>query len=179
MQLQYLYLSTLTADDKSCGGATKTLEKNIKELEDARKKLEEYTTKSIKISDEEFRNLKRDYILSEIRYWILTSQAEKICKKNLVSVLYFYSIRGCEGCIDQGIILDSIKTELKDNILIFSFDADFEDEPMLDILKEGYNITKLPAVVLEGRKFEGVVSKAELLKIACSYYKENVDVCKE
>lgn len=178
MQLQYMYLNTIVNDDEACVGATKTLEENIKELEETRKRLEEYSDKSIKVNREEFQNLKRDYILSEIRYWLLVNQAEKICKSNLVTILYFYSIGECSDCTGQGMILDNIKKELKENILIFSFDADFKGEPMLDILKESYNITDTPTMVIENRKFTGLVPKSEVLAVLCSYYKNEIETCK-
>lgn len=170
LQLQYLYLQK-----GSCPVLEKTLEQNIRELEDNRARLEEF----IKDSDkDDFKLAEREYTLSEIRYWLLAKQSKVDCGSDTVSVLYFYSdVEGeCEDCSAQGTILDFLKDKFKDRLLIFSLDINTED-PMLNILKETKKVDKLPALIVEEDKYSGLIKTEELKKIICSHYKTPHSEC--
>lgn len=170
LQLQYLYLQK-----GSCPVLEKTLEQNIQELENNRARLEEF----IKDSDrEDFKLAEREYILSEIRYWLLAKQSKLDCGSDTVSILYFYSdVEGdCQDCSAQGTILSYLKEEFKDRLLIFSLDINTED-PMLKILKETKKIDKLPALIVEEDKYSGLIETEELKSIICSHYKTPHSEC--
>ncbi len=170
LQLQYLYLQK-----GSCPVLEKTLEQNIQELENNRARLEEF----LKDSDrEEFKLIEREYMLSEIRYWLLAKQSKIDCGSDTVSVLYFYSdIEGeCDYCSAQGIILDLLKEQFKDRLLIFSLDTNIDDS-ILKILKETKEVDKLPALIIEEDKYSGLVEAEELKKMICSHYKTPHSEC--
>ena len=111
-QLQYLYLKTLS-ENKDCNVAIETLEQNIYNLEKLRIKLENYIAQTFNENNEEYMKLKRSYTLAEIRYWLLTLEAEKVCDKEFVSILYFYSNKDCLDCQAQGNILTVLQLESK------------------------------------------------------------------
>lgn len=170
LQLQYLYLQK-----GSCPVLEKTLEQNINDLENQRAKVEEY----VKDSDrEEFKLLEREYMLSEIRYWLLAKQSKLDCGSDAVSILYFYSdIEGeCDDCSAQGTILSYLKEKFKDRLLIFSIDVNVDDS-MLSILKKSKDINKLPALIVEDDKYSELIETEELEKTICSHFKKSHSEC--
>jgi len=171
LQLQYLYMLELL-ETKNCPAAFKTLEKSISALERARFKLEEYSKQ-----DKSLTSLKREYILAELRYWLLAKNTRKICEQDTVSILYFYLPQECQECETQGEILTYLKEKLKEKLLIFSIDLSFEEEPMIPILKTAYNLKSAPTIILEEKKYEGLIKQENILKEICSYYKEKPKYC--
>jgi hypothetical protein len=65
----------------------------------------------------------------------------------------------------------------QEKLLVFPINLDMESqEASLGILKSIYNITMLPSITVEDKKYEGVVSKEELGKIICDNF-ENKSLC--
>ncbi len=176
LQTQLLFLNSVSKE-RNCPALTKTLEQNINDLEDTRRKLESYITRSLTESNQEFLLIKREYMLSEIRYWLLASESEKICDRDSVSILYFYSNIDCDDCVSQGSILTLLKNKFEENLLIFSIDADFEKEPIIPIIKEAYSIAKTPTLIIGDKKFEGLTKKEEVLKVICPSLKKENQEC--
>ena len=50
---------------------------------------------------------------------------------------------------------------------------------MINIFKEEYNIAKVPTIIIENKKFEGLTTKEELGKLICSYYNNKPSECNE
>ncbi|MAG78450.1 hypothetical protein CL616_03735 [archaeon] len=176
LQLQYLYLTTLSDE---CSAVNKALEGSINRLEQTRVKLEDYIAQSF-TDNKDFSLTKREYMLAEMRYWLLALQTKELCKGDTVSLLYFYSnIKECDECDSQGLILTYLKNKFKDKLLIFSLDSDFIEEPVLEIFKEDYNIEEVPTIIIEDQKFEGLTTKEELEKVICSYYEDKPGECDE
>lgn len=175
LQLQYVYLSTLTGND-SCNAFSATLNSYIHDLEVNRVRLQKYIEGSTAYSDE-FDLLKREYTLSQINYWILSKRSRELCSTDLVTVLYFHSEECGDDCTNQGFILDYLKRVFGDKLLIFAFDTGFKEEPMIDILKQTYNVTETPTVVIEDVKLVGFQSKQDLMDDVCSLYRERPVEC--
>jgi len=84
--------------------------------------------------------------------------------KRYVKIIYFYD----EGASDtQGQILDYLKKVFGSEVLVFSFNSDFSQEPMINILLTSYKIEKFPAVVVEDQVFQGHTSVEVLMKTIC------------
>ncbi|MAG50351.1 hypothetical protein CL621_01760 [archaeon] len=174
IQLQFLYLGTL--EEQNCLAVMKTLEENINTLNNVRVKLEDYITQSVR-DNSEFTLLKREYVLAEIRYWLLAQRSKELCDIDTVSIFYFYSNEDCQNCKIQGTILTYLKDIFEEKLLVFSLDADFDKEPIIDILKSAYDIKETPTLIVENRKFEGLITRDELLGVICPYYKTKVKGC--
>lgn len=177
LQLQYLYISSFV-QQKNCDAALKALDKSLSDLENTRLKLESYISTPFG-GNREFELLKREYILGEVRYWLFLRQTEDICKKDSVSMLYFYSNEECPDCGTQGMILTYLKDKFRERLLVFALDYDFAEEPMLGILRDSYNVTSVPTIVIRDRKFEGLKTKEELTSLMCSYYQSPPDACSQ
>ena len=161
LQVQTLYISNLL-ERGDCNALAKTLEKNIDDVERTAQKLEDFI-KDTK-SKEDYSVLKRQYVISQIRYWLLAQEANKICKKDSVAVLYFYSVNeeGCGDCTTQGVILSYLKEVLKEKLLVFSLDANFNEEPLIGLITGNYNVKKTPALIMNDKLYEGLISKESL-----------------
>lgn len=174
LQLQYLFLSALE-EKNGCNAFLATLDNYIENTEGARVKLEKYLDKS-NVHEEDFNLLKREYIISQINYWILSMRTRDMCNEDFVTVLYFFS-KECDECENQGFVLDYLKRIFKERLLIFAIDASFPQEPMISIMKDTYNITQTPALIIEGEKFVGFQSKDKLIEEICSHYSSVTEDC--
>ncbi|OIO61902.1 hypothetical protein COY26_01595 [Candidatus Woesearchaeota archaeon CG_4_10_14_0_2_um_filter_33_10] len=176
LQLQYAYIDQLS-QEKNCDAVSKTFESSVKSLIETSERLENYE-QNANLNKEDLYTLKREYILAQLNYWLLAQRTKKICNRDLVTILYFYSTdKECPDCGEQAFILTYLKNEFKDKLLIFALDSTYADEPMIEMLKNQYGITKYPTLVIEGHVFEDLVSKDNILKTICSLYEENIDYC--
>ncbi len=176
LQLQYLYINSFL-QQKNCPAAMTALNKNLHDLEMTRLKLEAYISSPVGGGSKEFELVKREYLLAEIRYWLFLKQTEGVCKDDSVPVLYFYSNNNCPDCVTQGMILTYLKDKFKEKLLIFSLDADFVSEPLIGILKDSYNITSVPAMVIKNSTYQGLKTKEELITFICRGYESTPKEC--
>ena len=123
----------------------KDLQKNIAETG---KRLSTWSeTKQINESD--FDYLKRKYVLLEIKFLFLLQDASRMCGKSYDTILFFYNIDDGQS-LKQGYALDDLKLK-KDDIIVLSFDKNYVDEPLINILLTKYSIDSAPAIVINGK----------------------------
>lgn len=173
LQLQSLFLD-INSDNKTCEGFDNILESSLNDVIGAQRKVDSYMLDSGKKA---YDDLKRDYTLAEVRYWLLNQKIRSSCPRNNVALLYFYSNTDCFDCGPQGTILTYLKEKLKDKLLVFSIDSDLASEPMVSVIKKRYNITVTPSIIIEDELFTGFLSKENIIKELCLYYDNNVDIC--
>lgn len=159
LQLENMYL-TANRGELSCKFLT-TAMKNIEGdlsyfWERLPKKLEIYEKYS-KI-EPEYTSLKRDYMLLSLRAWMLALAIKEKCGKDIIPILYFYS-KDCETCIDQGYVLDSIRSDPR--VMVFTIDYNL-DEPIINIIKEAYNVTDVPSLIIDDHLVSGFINETEL-----------------
>jgi hypothetical protein len=154
----------------SCNMLTQALEKVIGEAGRLGDRVSLYETRE-KIKDESFYNLKKDYTLTLIRYWFYVEEIKENCdKSNLVTVLYFYSNQDCFDCLSQGTILTYMKQKYPQNLMVFALDYDM-DLSIISSLKRVYGVQKVPSLVINGERYEGLVTLEKLSEILCTKYK--------
>lgn len=169
LQLQYAYVNQLS-QEQNCPALIKTFEKNIESLESARLRLEEYN-QNAKISKDDFKLLQREYILSQLSYWLFAKQTRDVCNVDQASILYFYSTKKeCPDCEEQAFVLTYLKKRFNEKLLIFALNGRYTEEPMIEMLKTRYDIQVYPTLVIEDKKFEGFTSKDDILREICRYY---------
>lgn len=171
LQLQYLYLNVLSKE-QNCPVAQTALQKNLNQIDKTRIQLEGFLATILNENNEDFLNLKREYMISELRYWLLSIQVREICGNENVPILYFYSNNDCGDCVLQGNILTFLKDRYAEKILIFAIDADFDREPGIDIMKVSYGVKTTPALVVDDETYEGLMTKEDLFEIFCEDFKE-------
>ena len=176
LQLQYAFIDEMS-QEKNCLAVQNTFEQNINNLESTRTRLENFDTDAT-LNKNEFDVLKNEYILAQIRYWMLAERTRKLCGSDFVSILYFFSDeKECPDCDRQAFILTYLKKRFKDKLLIFSFDSQFESEPMIPLLKKTYNVTAYPTIVIEGKSKDKFQDKDTILKEICANYREKTEDC--
>ena len=164
LQLQYLFLTTFDLSE-NCAVLQTSLRDSIDDLSDSLAKVIEYE-ESENIKSNEFLSLQRRYTLDNLRYWILAEKAEESCGTSTQTVLYFYQ-NDCEECPDQGTVLTYFKKILQDELLVFPINTDVEDEPMVDIIINLYDVTEYPTIIINDTKYEGLQRKDLLEEILC------------
>ncbi|MEM5870241.1 MAG: hypothetical protein QXR09_03715 [Candidatus Aenigmatarchaeota archaeon] len=164
-------LSFLTLDKNvSCNFIGQALERVSYEAGKLGERVEAYEI-SEKIKHPDFYNLKKDYMITLIRYWLYVEELKKSCNKSdLVSVLYFYSNKNCFDCNSQGMILTYLKKKYPQNLMVFALDYDIELNT-IEILKRVYGLERVPSLVINGKKYEGLLTLEKLSQILCSEYK--------
>jgi len=115
LQLQYAFIDEMS-QEKNCLAVQRTFEQNINNLESTRARLENFDTDAT-LNKKEFDVLKNEYILAQIRYWMLAERTRKLCGSDVVSVLYFFSDnKECPDCDRQAFILTYLKKRFKDKL---------------------------------------------------------------
>ena len=176
LQLQYAFIDQLS-QEKNCMAVQKTFEHNINNLESTRIRLENFD-RDATLNKNEFDVLKNEYLLAQIKYWLLAERTRKLCGTDIVTILYFFSDeKECSDCEKQAFVLTYLKKRFKDRLLIFSFDSKFEAEPMIPLLKNTYGVLEYPTIVIGGIPKSKFQDKNIILKDICGYYKEKIQDC--
>lgn len=165
-QLQYDYLNMIDSKG-SCPALYESFDKNLEKLENTRIRLNNYIVDS-KINSEEFNILKRQYMIEQLRYYLLANTAKNMCDDNIARIIYFYSTsENCPDCSDQEFVLSYLRQKYSGSLYIFALDETFTDEPMISVLKKQYNITKFPSLIVEENVFQGFSTKDQLESELC------------
>lgn len=170
LQLQFTYLNSLdVSGEKECAVMRAALEESWANLADAYEKMTKYAD-APDSDPETVRLLKRNDLLNNVRYWFLLKKAKTFCVlDDSVSVLFFFSEEDCPECEIQSIMLEHYKQIFGDQFLLFHINVRVND-PMVKILLNQYSIDSYPSVVIEERKFEGIMDKEELKAVICSEF---------
>ena len=176
LQLQYAFIDQLSMEN-NCLAVQKTFEQNINGLESTRIRLENFD-RDATLNKNELDILKNEYMLAQIRYWLLAERTRKLCGSDIVNILYFFSDeKECPNCEKQAFVLTYLKKKFRDKLLIFSFDSKFDNEPMMPLLKKTYNVTNYPTIVIESEPRKGFQDKDVILNEICNYYREKTEEC--
>ncbi len=111
--------------------------------------------------------LKKQYFVLEAQSYLLSKKINDRCNVKDVLVLYFYSNNNCEKCRQQGEELLRARDQIgshPNRIKFYSFDGDL-DSPVADALKQKYNATSYPTIVVNQKLFEGYKDLDSLIKI--------------
>ncbi|MBN1644725.1 hypothetical protein JW851_01625 [Candidatus Woesearchaeota archaeon] len=112
----------------------------------------------------DFDYLKRKYFLLELQFLSLITKVNNECNNPYVPILFFYEIDD-DLSERQGFILQEISREFEDNIVVLSIDKDYEDEPLVKMLLQKYEITKAPTTIIDDVKKQGLFYVNELNQI--------------
>jgi len=118
------------------------------ELNQVGVELSNYGGKSF-FKKKDFDYLKRKYFLLELNFYNLIKKLNKECKKSYIPIIFFYEIND-DPSERQGYILDDLSKKNKE-LIALSFDKDYPDEPLLNLLKLKYNVTKAPTIIIDNK----------------------------
>lgn len=112
----------------------------------------------------DFDYIKRKYFLLELRFLSLITQINQECNNPYFPVLFFYEIDD-DTSERQGFILEEASRNFEDALVVLSIDKDYEDEPLIQMLIQKYEVQTAPTLVIEDIKREGLVYAAEFEQI--------------
>jgi len=174
LQLQYLYLDAFSNQD-NCPLLATTLRETVKDLDSSLSKVITYEEEN-KVSELRKSLVLRRYVIDNLRYWLLATESKRKCDLNIVPILYFYT-PDCPSCPNQGTILSYFKTLFGEHVLVFPINLALqEEEPLVEMISLQYNVTKYPTLIINNKKYEGVMQKEALQKIICASLK-NIPQC--
>lgn len=170
LQLQQNFIES---GDTNCDALNKILESNMEEVTKSMTKIIDYTENSI-ADDDTFSLQLRDYFLTEIQFLTVSKEIQKTCGQDAVTILYFYDDNPRDV---QGDVLLYLKKVFGSKLLIFSFDSNFVQEPMIDVLMKSYNVTEFPTVIANGHVFAGTTNAEELQSFICTELNNDHEAC--
>lgn len=172
-QLEFLLLDTF-GENASCPLLKARVGEVNQESYELGQKLVSYEETSKFRDDTELTDIKKAYYRSLIRYWLLNRKVEEACGERTLNVIFFFVAR-CPACDDQATVLDYYKSVLRDDILIFTLNADVKD-PFIETLRKFYSIESYPSLVVDGIKRENFRSKEDLKREFCGSH-PSLNVC--
>lgn len=116
------------------------------------------------LNQKDYDYLKRKYIILEVRALNLVTNLIDTCDADYVPILFFYEIDH-QDSMNQGFTLDLLREEYPEELLVLTFDKDYPDEPLIELLVTKYNITQAPALVIGDEAYEGYIDEQGLRKI--------------
>jgi len=112
----------------------------------------------------DFDYLKRKYFLLELKFYSLLKELRD-CDDRYIPILFFYK-KDEDLSVRQGYILDELGKSLKSEVVVFSFDIDYEDESLLNLLRKKFNISSSPTIIIDDKiKIERIIYAGELKQI--------------
>jgi glutaredoxin len=161
LQLSYLKSSNV----QSCSALKAGLSDIIQGYNDRLSNVQNYQDDSF-FKENRFRTVKREYIISGIRYWMYAEEVKDKCDYNADTVLFFtenlFGDSSCDDCTRVGSELSILKKKHGEEFLLFSVPTSLNDGAV-DMLEEQYNVTSTPTIVINGEKeFEGFNTSQEI-----------------
>lgn len=105
--------------------------------------------------------LKRKYFLLEFRFLTLIETLNERCGQPYLPIVFFYEIDD-DASERQGYILQELSKEYDQQVIVLTLDKDYEDEPLVDLFAEYYNVTHAPTIIVANEKYEGLVYEGSL-----------------
>lgn len=144
------------------------------EIQDVGSDLTKYGVKSV-LNKKDFDYLKRRYFLLELEFYNLVNSLNHECGKQYFPVILFYKIDD-EQSQQQGFVLDDLGREYRNQVVILSFDGEYQDEKTVQILKSQFNVTTYPTTIVDTTVLDHIVYTTELNRTILSVlYDDGID----
>ncbi|MFH0875956.1 MAG: hypothetical protein V1859_08515 [archaeon] len=172
LQLQSDFIKE-TSGENQCSVFRYMFDKTITELEKNRERLDIYQ-KQTNVKKDDFSKMKREYTLSQLNFWQISKNLKKTCpnSSDYVTIVYIYSDnKKCPDCQDQEIVLNYYKSLLKEDLLIFSIDEQFEkEESLISLIKQSFGINAYPTLIIDNEVYNESIGKEKLRNILIEKY---------
>ena len=111
--------------------------------------------------------LKNNYFILEGESYLLSKKAKQLCNDTSILLINFYSNSNCDSCAAAGIEILGARDDLLDeniSVKLFSFDGTI-GSPIANSLKNQYNVTTYPSIVINDRVYPGMHNKEQIKSI--------------
>jgi hypothetical protein len=127
----------------------------------------EFMEQNLGETNKEVIRLKNYYSTLQIKHWLIMKEMKKTCNEEISLAIYFYDIKKeCNNCPNQGYILTYLR-ENNDNFYVYALNSKAQNAA-IQTLKQLYNITTTPTIIIDENKLEGFQTKENIIK--SSYY---------
>lgn len=140
--------------EKACSLILEKLNGTIDLADELGKKVSFYEATE-RLQDPEYEGLKKQYTLTQIRYWLFLENAKSSCNKPIDTIVYFYSNVECSSCTHQAAVLSYLKQTRPYDVAVFSLDVD-TDLDSVRLVKDLFNITEVPTLIVNSRTYDGL-----------------------
>lgn len=166
------FVSTFGGDD--CRLMTDRIGEIKLEMTEVGQDLSNYGGKTI-FKKGEFDLLKRKYFLLQLNFLGIIEELNDKCGLNYVPILFFFELDNSKS-ERQGFILDDYAQAHRSDVIVVALDKDYEDEPLINLLKEKYNVTSAPTIIINNKvKFEKLTYTGEINATVWSYLRPGID----
>ncbi|MDD5416394.1 MAG: hypothetical protein PHU12_00280 [Candidatus Aenigmarchaeota archaeon] len=157
-QLEFEYLGN---SNNSCDLLNESVNITRTNLIGINRKLEEY--KEYMISDSEFNRLKTEQTILYVKIWMLSNQIKERCDMKFTTVLYLWDT-DLESK-QQGYILDAIREDHQDDLLVIPLDYNF-NIGIINLIKKDHDVTSAPTIIInEQTKLVGLQNRETIEKL--------------
>ena len=174
----FMLMSEIYGDEMACLASKEKLKKLDKSLWDLGIKIDQYRVASEEfMKDPFYLEQKKVFNDNEIFYMMLLGRLNKHCDNKQEVVSFFYkNSKDCKKCDDQSFVLTDIKKDAKDDLSIFSYDADL-NLTSINLLTQYYGINEFPCIIIKEKKYCGMQDKDFIVKEICN--DNEISICNE
>lgn len=104
--------------------------------------------------------LKKEYMVQQVRDFLLVRKINGYCGTAIPILLYFYTNQDCPECTRQGLVGPALKQKRPD-VMIYALDIDLKT-PIVDALQKINGITTYPSLVVNGKTLQGFQSVEQI-----------------
>jgi len=152
--ISHVNCSLLLTQAKLLGKQSEEVKKNLDKYSDIRS-----------VDKEQYILIKENAAQLFIYSWDFLKKVKEKCNANYTTILYVYKDKHCKHCFEEEVLLLYVKNKLKDDVYVFPIDGEM-DISMINSLKEEYNITSYPTLIIDGEKY-GFLNLANITKVLC------------
>lgn len=114
--------------------------------------------------DEDIISIKRYYTLLQIKDYLLMKKIGQKCKKEPISIIYFYSNKGdCPDCEKEGFVLTKIREDYP-TLRVYAFDYNLDVTALETLISINKVKKDLPALIIGENVYYGFQSIEDLEK---------------
>ncbi len=176
-----MLMADFFGEESTCVAIRSMLSRMNEELWDLGLKIDQYRQATEEFSTAPFyEKEKARFNQRAALYYTLLKRLDDTCETDHTLMSFFYRDEDeCPDCDAQAFVLTDIRLQLEDegrsdDLALFSFDMDL-DLPTIDLLRQHYNITHYPCMVIEDDTYCGLRNKDEVLELLCEH--SNGTIC--
>lgn len=136
-----------TNESNNCELQKKYLFQNFKDIKKVGTDINNYGQLFLSENENISLNKQREYFLKQLTLYRTTLEYNKECKDKIVPVIYFYNSKSV-SLDKQSLILEEFSLNHINQTIILSFDINYINEPILQMIKNKYNVTYSPFVII-------------------------------
>ncbi|MFZ2621406.1 MAG: hypothetical protein WAX85_03330 [Minisyncoccia bacterium] len=123
-----------------------------------------YTESERGETDPEVQSLKKYYFLLEIKDYLLMKRINEKCKKDPLSIIYFYGLEDkCDDCQKEGYVLTHLREQYPE-LRVYSFDYNTDLSAVKTLISINKVKNELPAIIIKDLIHYGFQSVENLEK---------------